>query len=125
MKEIVAQHGWPTRSLVGKDGAAGAWLLVQHADLDVPFQKLCLAKMEPLVKTGEVEPKNWAYLVDRVAVAEKRKQVYGTQFDGQRRPRPIEDEAHVDERRKSVGLGTLDEYKREMMRVYGPPAPAK
>jgi hypothetical protein len=122
MKEIVAAKGWPGKSLVGKDGASAAWLLVQHADLDVPFQKLCLARMEPMLKTGEIEAKDYAYLVDRVAVAEKRKQTYGTQLDEHHRePWPIEDEAHVDERRKSVGLGTMAEYRAEMRRVYGPP----
>lgn len=124
VKEIVAARGWPGKSLVARDGAHAAWLLVQHADHDVAFQKLCLGKLEPLVKTGEVEAKDYAYLVDRVAVAEKRKQVYGTQFDERREPRPIEDEAHVDERRKAVGLPPLAEYKQDMLRMYGPPAPA-
>lgn len=32
LAEIVAAHGWPTRSLVGDDGANAAWLLAQHAD---------------------------------------------------------------------------------------------
>jgi hypothetical protein len=32
LKEIVEQHGWPTISLVGVDGAAAAFLLAQHAD---------------------------------------------------------------------------------------------
>ena len=30
LAEIVAEHGWPTRSLVGDDGANAAWLLAQH-----------------------------------------------------------------------------------------------
>src|SRR4051794_10939213 len=36
--EIVAEHGWPTTTLVGKDGANAAWLLVQHADTEPAFQ---------------------------------------------------------------------------------------
>jgi hypothetical protein len=120
MKEIVAARGWPGKALVGKDGASAAWLLVQHADLDVAFQKLCLAKMEPLVKSRDIEAQQYAYLVDRVAVAEKRKQTYGTQFNDKRQPQPIEDEEHVDERRKAVGLGTMEEYRAQMLRMYGP-----
>ena len=34
MKEVVAKHGWPGKSLVGFVGAQNAWLLVQHADDD-------------------------------------------------------------------------------------------
>ncbi|MFT3842900.1 MAG: hypothetical protein QM723_38285 [Myxococcaceae bacterium] len=120
MKEIVATKGWPGKSLVGEDGASAAWLLVQHADKDLPFQKLCLAKLEEAKNKGEVEPQNWAYLVDRVAVAEKRPQTFGTQFDNELKPRPIEDEAHVDERRKSVGLGTLAQYREQMRQAYAP-----
>lgn len=127
MKEVVARHGWPGASLIGEDGANAAWLLVQHADLDVAFQKQCLALMEPLVERGEVAGAEFAYLYDRVAVAEKRPQRFGTQFDETREPRPIEDPEHVDERRAKVGLGTMAEYRQQMLRVYGPPptAPAQ
>ena len=38
-KLIVAQVGWPTKTLVGQRGARAAWLLVRHADLDVAFQR--------------------------------------------------------------------------------------
>ena len=38
LKEQVATHGWLGSSLVGRDGAHHAWLLVQHADADAEFQ---------------------------------------------------------------------------------------
>ena len=118
LKRAIAQYGWPGKSLVGDDGTHAAWLLVQHADHDVALQKDVLARMKPMVATGEVRKADYAYLEDRVAVAEHRKQRYGTQFkDGE--PQPIEDEAHVDERRKDVGLGTMAEYHAEMRKVYG------
>jgi hypothetical protein len=119
MKEIVAKLGWPGNRLLGEEGAHAAWLLVQHAE--PAFQKECLAKMERAVKAGDASAKDWAYLLDRVAVDEGRKQTYGTQFDEHMQPAPIEDEAHVDERRKSVGLGTMAEYKKDMEEMYGPP----
>jgi hypothetical protein len=120
MKEIVAEQGWPGRSLVGEDGAAAAWLLVQHADLDVDFQERSLPLVEAAVKAGEAKPSHWAYLVDRVRVNRKQPQVYGTQFIDRGQglmPQPIEDEEHVDDRRKSVGLGTLAEYAETMRAV--------
>lgn len=121
LKEIVAKSGWPGVRLVGEDGAKGAWLLVQHADRDPAFQKKCLALLEKAVKAGDASAKDWAYLVDRVAVAEGRKQTFGTQFGDDMKPEPIEDEAHVDERRKSVGLGTMAEYVKQLLETYGPP----
>ncbi len=118
MKEIVKQYGWPGKSLVGEDGANGAWLLVQHADRDPEFQKQCLPLIEAATKTGEVPPQQYAYLYDRVATADDKPQRYGTQFrNGE--PFPIEDEAHVDERRKAVGLGTMAEYRDQMRQMYG------
>jgi ketosteroid isomerase-like protein len=120
MKEIVKTHGWPGKSLVGDDGARRAWLLVQHADRDVAFQKECLALLEQAVKAGEADGVSLAYIADRVATAEDRKQVYGTQF-GDGEPLPIEDEAHVDERRQAIGLAPLAEYRAEVQALYGTP----
>lgn len=120
MKEIVKAHGWPGKSLVGDDGAFAAWLLVQHADRDIAFQKECLVLIEKAVKSGEASGRNLAFLADRVATAEGRKQVYGTQF-GDGEPLPIEDEAHVDERRTAIGLKSLAEYRKEMQERYGTP----
>jgi hypothetical protein len=121
MKEVVAKYSWPGASIVGEDGAHAAWLLIQHADKDLPFQKLCLANMEPLVKSGDVSEIDYAYLLDRIAVAEQRPQRYGTQFNDKREPQPLEDPAHVDDRRKAIGLGTMAEYKEQMFKRYGPP----
>jgi hypothetical protein len=118
MKELVAKHGWPGNSLVGQDAAKAAWLLVQHADKDVAFQKQCLELLEKAVKAGEASAIDHAYLYDRVAVAEQRPQRYGTQFRDQK-PQPIEDEEHVDERRTALGLGTMASYAKDMERMYG------
>jgi hypothetical protein len=121
MKEIVDKYGWPGKSLVGKDGANAAWLLVQHADLDPAFQKRCLELIGAAFKKGEVSGQELAYLTDRVRVAQGEKQLYGTQFhtvDGKLVPQPIEDEANVDKRRKEVGLSSMAEYEKLMHKVY-------
>jgi hypothetical protein len=115
MKKILDRHGWPGRSLVGADGAQAAWLLAQHADHDRPFQRRCLALLREAVKKGEATGAQLAYLTDRLRVADKRRQVYGTQLvvvGGKPQPAPIEDEANVDRRRKEVGLPPLAGYLR-------------
>ncbi len=117
MKVIVVKHGWPTKRMVGRDGMRAAWLLVQHADQAVAFQRKCLALMGRLQKTGQVSRKDVAYLTDRVQVNEGKPQVYGTQFhvvDGARQPRPIHDAPNVEKRRKSMGLTTMKEYTELM-----------
>lgn len=117
MHEIVGEVGWPTKSAVGSDGTQAAWLLVQHADLDVAFQRRCLKLMEAERERGEVFTQNLAYLTDRVRVNEGKKQEYGTQFyvvDGKHQPRPIRDAKNVDKRREKMGLSTLEEYRKLM-----------
>jgi hypothetical protein len=121
MHEVIAKYGWPGKSLVGEDGANSAWLLVQHADKDLALQKDVLARMEPMVKTEEVSAIDYGYLWDRIAVAEHRPQRYGTQFNEKQEPQPIEDEAHIDERRASIGLPSMAEYREQMRKMYGPP----
>jgi hypothetical protein len=121
LRQIVRRHGWPTYTLVGKDGAMAAWILVQHADLSPKFQRKCLDLMAR-VPRDEVSQKDVAYLTDRVLLAEGKKQRYGTQFtlvNGKCRPRPLEDEANVDKRRAAVGLPPLAEYLKESEAYWG------
>jgi hypothetical protein len=121
LKGIVDKHGWPGTKLVSEHGAHDAWLLVQHADRDREFQKKCLGLMKPLVETGEVAKGDFAYLTDRVLVADGKKQLYGTQFhdvNGKMEPQPIEDEANVDKRRKEMGLSTMAEYRKLIEEMY-------
>jgi hypothetical protein len=118
LRAAIVKYGWPSRRVVGDDGAHAAWLLAQHADADLPLQKEVLTRMKPLVASGEVAAADYAYLYDRVAVAEHRPQLYGTQFDGAE-PFPIADAAHVDERRRAIGLSSLAEYKKLLIDKLG------
>jgi hypothetical protein len=129
MKQIIEQHGWPGKSLVGVQAANAAWLLVQHADQDRAFQKKCLPLLEAAVKKGEATGQQLAYLTDRVLCGEGKKQRYGTQLkqEGDKMvPQPIEDEANVDKRRAEIGLQPLAEYIKFATEMYkGKPAEKK
>ena len=119
MREIVDTYGWPMKSMVGAGGAHAAWLLVQHADHDVVFQRQCLTLMRALLEIDEVHRQDVAYLTDRVLCNEGKPQIYGTQFhlvSGNSQPRPIKDAENVDKRRLESGLPTLEEY-REILRT--------
>ena len=125
LEEIIRQHGWPGRSLVGEEAANAGFLVLQHADLTL--QK----KYFPLVKEGaskgEVSPADAAMLEDRILMGEGKKQIYGSavqtgpQTGGKLALHPIEDEEHVDERRAAVGLMPLVEYLREFGLEYKRP----
>jgi hypothetical protein len=119
--EIVDKHGWPTKTLVGKDGSHSAWLLIQHADEQTKFQRKCLDLMAK-VPRDEVSQTDLAYLTDRVLLAEGKKQLFGTQFtfsDGKWEPCPLEDATNVDQRRTEAGLQPLAEYVKELESAYG------
>jgi hypothetical protein len=121
LDEIIKQHGWPTKSLVGEDGAQAAFLIVQHSPAP-QFQKKCLELLEKAVGQNEADMINLAYLTDRIRIFEGKPQVYGTQgqtyADGLIIPCPIEDEEHVDERRQSIGLEPIAEYFKSMNESY-------
>jgi hypothetical protein len=114
LKGVVERHGWPGKSLVGQDGAQGAFLIAQHAVGDLDFMAKCLGLLKEAHKAGEAEGQWVALMTDRLLVLrEKKKQLYGTQLvpkDGKLVPSPIEYEANVDKRRKELGMLPLADY---------------
>lgn len=128
LKQVIAETGWPGRSLVGEDGAHAAWLLAQHADRDHAFQRACLTLMTEAAGRGEASPTEAAYLTDRVLLAEGQPQVYGTQLtgrDGRWQPRRLLDPDTAGQRRAAVGLGPMADYIAGMTSQLGPPRPAE
>ena len=115
LKRMLASLGWPTISAAGKDASHAAWLIAQHADRDVPFQKRVLDMLAELYPNGECLSVDYAYLYDRVAMNENRPQRFGTQGrctgHGAWTPHDMEDPGRVDERRASMGLQSLAEYR--------------
>jgi hypothetical protein len=113
LKHIVTQEGFPTIAMVGLDGVQAAFLLIQHADSAPQFQARMLTVISRRLRTGEINRNQYALLTDRVLQSQGKPQRYGTQFQGegdQLKPLPIEDEAHVDQRRHALGLMSLANY---------------
>lgn len=114
-KEIIKKYGWPKISEIGKDGQNNFWLIVQHADQDILFQKLALSKMEKLIGTKEIDLENYAFLYDRVQCNLNYKQLYGTQVNWTQNGkasgfRPIIKEDLADKRRADFKLLPLKIY---------------
>ena len=114
LKQIIAEHGWPSIGMVGLRASTAAWLIAQHADHDLNFQRTCRDLMQAC-GPSEVRACDTAYLIDRVLMQENKPQRYGTQLmetdDGSYDFYPIEHIETVDERRAEVGLGTLTQYR--------------
>jgi len=120
LKQIILKYGWPTISMVGEEASNAAWVIAQHADHDISFQKLCLTLLKQEDRR-DINIRNIAYLEDRIRIAENRPQLYGTQFDDADnfRPKSIEDSANLDSRREHMGLEPFDEYAESMKRLFG------
>ena len=121
LKVIVDQFGWPGFWTVGAEGADKMWLLVQHCDQDVGFQKMCLKLLQKAVANGDAPKRHLAYLTDRVFVNEGKPQIYGTQaqvIEGQIVLSPVEDPDHLDQRRQAMGLSPITEYLALLKEVY-------
>lgn len=113
LKEIVRAYGFPGKSTAGTDGSFAAWLLAQHADHDREFQREFLAAMSLAVGSGEADPRNYAYLTDRVRLGNSEPQVYGTQYRHEDEFLvlcPVQEQAALDERRRAIGLNRAAEY---------------
>lgn len=121
IKQLIEQQRWPRISVVGKEAAEAAWLIVQHAVLDVRFMESCLDLLREAVERGEAEGRHFAYLQDRVLTMSGRLQIYGTQHDvdenGTAFPLAMENPVEVDNLRRKMGLDTLAEATKRIQKM--------
>lgn len=111
LRELIAQHGWPSRARVGEAAARAAWRIVQHAIGEPEFMRAML----PIVAADpDADAIEVAMLDDRIRVFEGRMQRYGTQYDWNAEGTAlvpmvgVADPEHVDARRKEIGLPPLE-----------------
>ncbi|NQU84083.1 MAG: hypothetical protein HQ536_05230, partial [Parcubacteria group bacterium] len=114
LRRIIKDYGFPNTKLLGKDGLFSFWLLIQHQDEDIKLQEDCL-------KNCDFEPKEKAYLTDRILVGLGKKQIYGTQFfrnkkTGKMQMRPAKDAEKVNSLRRHVGIKVTVEEDLEIMK---------
>jgi len=120
LKKIVEKYGWPKISEVGLKGVEAAWLVAQHADFDLEFQKKALKAIKRLARCNEVSYWQIAYLTDRILINQKKKQIFGTQFyktkNSKIKLKPTENLKNLNERRKKFSLPPIEEYKKILLR---------
>lgn len=119
LKREIDEHGWFDSARYGVKAANAAFLIAQHADNDPVFQRRVLSMIaadpDPRVRS------DLAMLTDRVAIANHRPQVYGTQGSckgpGVWNMHPVEDTQSLDQRRAAMGLPPLAIYKPVVART--------
>ena len=121
LSEIIDSQGWPGIRFAGA-ASQTAFLVLQHADR--ASQRKYLPLLRDAVKRSDALGGHLALLEDRLRISDGKHQLYGSQLSGNPlRFEPIEDEAHVDERRRSIGLEPLANYARRFGVTYVSKAP--
>jgi hypothetical protein len=113
VKSILDKYGWLGTDVVGGKGNQALFLVIQHSNRAT--QERYLPMMREAVKNGKAQGTSLALLEDRVALAQGKRQIYGSQVAQDPVThtyyvRPLEDPDHVDKRRAEVGLGPIAEY---------------
>ncbi|WP_413531686.1 DUF6624 domain-containing protein [Empedobacter brevis] len=99
------------------------WIIVQHADNDIKFQKQVLTKMRKQIKKENAIKSQYAMLEDRVNVNQNKKQRFGSQVTynkyGQAIPKNgLIDSLNIETLRKEYELPTFKEYYNEMTEMH-------
>lgn len=113
VKKILDERGWLGPDVIGNQGNATLFLVIQHADFET--QEKYLPMMRDAVKNGKANASSLALLEDRVALKKGEKQIYGSQVGRDQETveyyvLPLLDPENVDERRAEVGLSPIQDY---------------
>lgn len=111
----IDEHGWFTIGEYGQEADQAAFLIVQHADHDLGFQINMLEMLAGYAADYQTDPRNYAYVSDRVAVNSGQPQSYGTQGwctgPGSWEPREfVGTLEEVEERRLEIGMWPIASY---------------
>jgi len=114
--EILDNRGWLSPKVVGNQGSTTLFLVIQHSDLKTQIKYLPMIR--EAVKQGNAKADELALLEDRVAVKQRKKQIYGSQIGkddstGKYYIYPVIEPEKVNERRAKAGLQPIEEYLRQ------------
>lgn len=126
VENIIAQYGYPGKTLVGEPTNQAAWYVIQHSNK--------IEKYLPLIKEAGKKkeiPFTWvAMMEDRYLMGKYQEQIYGTQGRGEMTKDkdgkqvfvnfvwPVKDLKNVNKRRKEAGFdSTIEENAK---RMFGP-----
>ena len=112
VSEILTEHGWPDKKLIGEKGTTTLFLVIQHADHNI--QAKYLPMIDKAMKDNNLPKRQFAMFYDRLILSRGEKQLYGTQLAMSKDIElpyvlPLEDPENVDQRRAEMGLNTMQE----------------
>jgi len=115
LDSLITIYGWLGYNEVGESGENASWLIAQHSDLDVEFQKKCLRMLYFELLTKNISAQSFAMLYDRVCVNTNKKQLFGTQvqFNNEKNtfePKKVISMRYLNAYRLYFGLETIESY---------------
>jgi hypothetical protein len=111
--DIYKKHGFPYKNENSGDVYKGAVVLSLHQPLE--NLEIIFNDIEKL-PSERVDPKDLAFMTDKIRVIKGEKQIYGTQYkiaNGNIEFLPIENPNQINQKRKEAGLETLEEYEKK------------
>lgn len=113
--KILDTYGWLKTALIGSKANDALFLVIQHSNINT--MEKYLSMMKEAVKNGNAKGSSLALLIDRIEMYHGRKQIYGSQIQGNNvdgyKIYPIEDEKNVNKRRAEMGLVPLEDYVKK------------
>ena len=116
VEKILKANGWPSPAEVGKEACEAIFMVLQHADRNVGWQKQYLPQVRRAAKAGKIDSADMAMFIDRVRLNTGRKQLYGTQIgyheaSDQHYVKPLKDPLTLEKRRGPIKhLPPMDLY---------------
>jgi hypothetical protein len=113
---IINTSGFPTKTKFSKNAYKAAVIITLHSSNILLLENTISVLQNESPET--VEKRDMAYLIDKLRVLKNKPQLYGTQFRKSAHGKiiflPIEDEEHLEERRRKLNMESFEDYKNSI-----------
>ncbi len=104
---IIEKCGMPTLNEVTQKHMTAIWVGLQHTN--EKYRKKYFPMVEKAVENGDLYKEQYALMKDRILMEEGKPQIYGSQIKDDKLYK-LENPETVNERRKKMGMGTIEDY---------------
>lgn len=120
--QIIDRYGWLDMHKISSNAGGALFYVIQHAP-DV--QERYLPILAKAAKSGKAKKTYYATMYDRVQMFNNKFQLYGTQYGGDRSGKtilwPVENILELNNRRKEMGLNSIENQMKDMDIKYQTP----
>lgn len=113
--DLLDNHGWPQKSVIGEQGNWTICNVIQHSDNEIRIKYVPM--MREAVKNKQLHPRFLVRTEDRIATELGELQIYGGQMKYYPETKsfnvwPVLDPENINKRRAAIGLNTIEEHLR-------------